>query len=133
MSVSVSLQDFIIASLQADTAVSSLVGGRIWDNPPKKPDFPYITLGATDFRIDDADCIDMREETIQIDCWERKGGRKWPCKQIVDAVVNVMRRLEGDLAVGTLVDTRIEIARVLDDPDGITAHGVVQVTAIIEE
>ncbi|MHC3940221.1 DUF3168 domain-containing protein [Paenochrobactrum sp. BZR 201-1] len=132
MSVSVAFQDLLLAKLKADPVVASLVGSRIWDSPPSSPEFPYITLGATDFTPTDVDCIDMREETVQIDVWTRANGRKWQCKQIVDAVVNVMRRLDGDLSSGTLIDGRIEIARVLDDPDGITTHGVVQFTGILE-
>lgn len=133
MSVSVAFQDLLLAKLKADPVVASLVSNRVWDSPPASPVFPYITLGATDFTPTDADCIDMREETVQLDVWTRANGRKWPCKQIVDAVVNVLRRLDGDLTSGALVGVRLELSRVFDDPDGITVHGVVQVTAMIEE
>lgn len=133
MSISVSLANFIVAKLKADPVVASFVGDRIWDEAPADREFPNITLGPTDFTVEDADCIDMREETLQLDIWTNANGRKWPCKQIVDAVVNVLRHAEGDLADGALVDMRITIARVLDDPDGTLAHGVVQATAIIEE
>lgn len=132
MSVSVALQDFIIAQLLAAPDVTALVGTRIWDRPPVNPEFPYIALGATDFTLDDADCIDMREETVQIDCWSRDNGKKWPCKQIVDAIVKALRHPEGDLTTGALVDGSIDIARLLDDPDGISVHGIVQFTALIE-
>ncbi|KAB2743545.1 DUF3168 domain-containing protein [Brucella anthropi] len=132
MSVSVALQDLILARLKADPKVSELVADRIWDGPPPDPGFPYISIGPSDFVPDDADCIDMREETIQIDCWSREQGRKWPCRQIVDAVVNALRHADGDLSNGALVETRINLARVIDDPDGIMAHGIVQFTAIIE-
>lgn len=132
MSVSVSLANFVIAALKADPIVASLVGSRIWDHPPANRDFPYISLGPDDFRVEDADCIPMREQTLQIDCWSRENGKKWPCKEIVDAVVSVLRDIDGDLADGALVETRIDLARVIDDPDRITAHGIVQFTAIIE-
>lgn len=132
MSVSVSLANFVIAALKADPIVASLVGSRIWDHPPANRDFPYISLGPDDFRVEDADCIPMREQTLQIDCWSRENGKKWPCKEIVDAVVNVLRDIDGDLTDGALVESRIDLARVIDDPDGITAHGIVQFTAIIE-
>lgn len=133
MSVSVSFANFIVAALKADAKVNTLVSGRIWDHPPTKREFPYISLGEADFSPDDAECIRTREETLQLDCWTRANGRKWPCKQIMDAVLNVMRDLEGDLAEGYLVGTRIEIARTFNDPDGITVQGVVQVTGLIDE
>ncbi|WP_273785607.1 DUF3168 domain-containing protein [Brucella intermedia] len=132
MSVSVALQDLIIATLKASPAVMALVADRIWDEPPANPEFPYISMGPDSFSTADADCIDMREQTVQIDCWTRANGRKWPCKQIVDAVVGALRHLDGDLSDGALVDSEIRIARVLDDQDGITAHGVVQLIVIIE-
>lgn len=133
MSVSVSLQDFLINTLKASRDVTAFVSDRIWDNPPSKPEFPYISLGATDTVRDDADCIRSRDETIQIDVWVREGGRKWPCKQIIDAVLDALIDLEGELEKGALVSLNIGVVRVLDDPDGITVHGVVQVTALIEE
>lgn len=133
MSVSVSFANFIVAALKADATVNDLVAGRIWDHPSTQREFPYISLGEADFSTDDAECIEAREETLQLDCWTRANGRKWPCKQIVDAVVDVMRGLEGELPKGYLVGTRIEIARTFDDPDGLTVHGVVQVTGLIDE
>lgn len=133
MSVSVSFQDLIIATLKADPTVSSLVGARVYDGPPASPTFPYISLGAMDFRTADADCIAAREETIQIDCWTRANGRKWPCKQILDAVVNAMREQSETLSDGVLVGLNIELIRVMNDPDGITTHGVVQVAGLIDE
>lgn len=133
MSVSVSFQDFILSKLTTNEAVIALVGNRIYDGPPASPQFPYISLGSTDFRPDDAECIASREETSQIDCWTRKNGRKWPCKEIVDAVVNALRNQEGELSDGYLVEVNIELARVMDDLDGITVHGVVQCTGLIDE
>jgi len=133
MSVSVALQDLIIFTLKADPKVSALVGDRVYDGPPEKPTFPYISMGASDFRTDDAECINSREETIQIDCWVRRNGRKWPCKEIVDAIVGALRNVTGELSNGTLVSLNIELSRILDDPDGITTHGVVQVTGLIDE
>lgn len=133
MSVSVSFQDFVLSRLTASTSVTGLVGNRIYDGPPASPAFPYISLGPIDIRIVDAECVSSREETLQIDCWTRKNGRKWPCKLIVDAVVNALRNQEGELSDGYLVDVNIELARVIDDSDGITAHGLVQVTGLIDE
>jgi len=76
MSVSVSFQDFVLSRLTASTAVIGLVSDRIYDGPPASPVFPYISLGPTDLRIVDAECVSSREETLQIDCWTRKNGRK---------------------------------------------------------
>ncbi|KAB0538472.1 hypothetical protein HNQ68_002298 [Pseudochrobactrum saccharolyticum] len=133
MSVSVSLQDVILNKLQADQAIVALVGSRIYDGVPENAEFPYISFGATDYSPDDADCIAGRHETIQLDCWSRDQGRKWPCKALADAVKKALHDIDADMSNGALVSMTVTLVRVIDDPDGITAHGIVQVTAIIED
>lgn len=133
MSASVSLQDVVLSRLLADPVVSGIVSDRIYDGVPAGAELPYISFGATDYTPDDADCIEGRQETIQLDCWSRDHGRKWPCKQLVDAVKKSLHDAEADMSEGALVLMRVTMVRVLDDPDGLTAHGIVQVMAIIEE
>ncbi|MBX8785276.1 DUF3168 domain-containing protein [Ochrobactrum sp. GRS2] len=133
MSVSVSLQDVIFNRLLASQPVTEIVGARIYDGVPEDAEFPYISFGAIDYVPDDADCITGRQETIQIDCWSRAEGRKWPCKALADAVKKALHDTEDDMSNGALVFMRVTMVRVIDDPDGITAHGIVQITAIIEE
>jgi hypothetical protein len=133
MSVSVDFQDVILRLLEESAAVQAIVGDRIYDGVPDNAVFPYISFGPSDYNPDDADCIGGREETIQLDCWSRDDGRKWPCKQLVDAVKSAVHEKDAEMTSGALVQMRVTLARVLDDPDRITAHGVVQVTATIEE
>lgn len=133
MSVSVSFQDLVLARLKAAPAVTDIVDDRIVDGNDDGLDYPNITFGASDFTPGDADCIRGREETLQIDCWTREGGKKWPCRALVDAVKDALHDVDGELETGALVLMRVGLVRVLYDPDGITTHGVVQVTAVIEE
>jgi hypothetical protein len=133
MSVSVAFQDVVLSLLEADGAVLAIVDDRIYDGAPDDAAFPYISFGPSDSNSVDADCIDGREETIQLDCWTRDDGRKWPCKQLVDAVKTALHDQDATLEFGALVQMRVTLNRIIDDPDGLTTHGVVQVTAIIEE
>jgi len=133
MSVSVSFQDLVLARLEASAAVTAIVDDRIVDGNYDGLAYPNITFGASDFTPDDADCIRGREETLQLDCWTREGGKKWPCRKLVDAVKTALHDADGVLSTGALVLMRVDLVRVFDDPDGITTHGVVQVTGIIEE
>jgi hypothetical protein len=133
MSVSVSFQDLVLARLKAAAAVTAIVDDRIVDGNDDGLAYPNITFGASDFTPDDADCIRGREETLQLDCWTREGGKKWPCRKLVDAVKDALHDADGVLTTGALVLMRVDLVRVFDDPDGITTHGVVQVTGIIEE
>jgi hypothetical protein len=133
VSASVELSDLVLAILKADAGVGALVGDRIYDQAPGGAAFPHLTLGPSDYAPRDADCIPGREETLQIDVWHRDGGRLWPCRRTADAVKDALHDRDGELATQALADLRVTLVRVIEDPDGITAHGVVQVTATIEE
>ena len=135
MSASAELQDLIVATLKADPAVAAIVAGRVYDiAPPQNARaFPDITLGPNDYVPEDMDCIIGREETFQIDCWTKEHGRLRACRALVDAVKDALHLPDLSLSENALVLMRVELARVIRDPDGITAHGIVQVTASIEE
>ncbi len=140
MSASQALQRMIVAVLKADAAVSAVMGARVYDEAPTDAVFPMIEIGASDFRPDDdigdgsGPCIVGREETVQIDVWHRDQGRRGPCRASVDAVYAALHRADAALDDPyALVAITVELARVMGDPDGITAHGVVQVTAVVED
>jgi hypothetical protein len=133
MSQSLALQDGVIALLKADPTLVGLIGGRVYDEPPKNPEFPYIDLGPSDFRPGRADELLFRVDTLQIDVWCETGGKKWPCRQIVDAVYAALDGIRPDLAA-PYACTRLDVvlARVSDDPDPAKVHGIIQIEAGIE-
>ena len=135
MSASAELQDLIEATLKADAAVAAIVAGRVYDVPPAddRREYPDITMGPTDFTPDDAECIVGRRETMQIDCWTREHGRLRGCRSLVDAVKGALHEASVSLAENALVEMRVVLVRVFRDADGRTGHGVVQVTAMVEE
>lgn len=133
MSASAELQKLIYDRLVADTGVHALVADRIYDRAPLEADFPCITFGPSDVVPLDDECIDGREETIQIDCWARDQGRLRPCREIADAVKAALHDYSADMGVNALCFMRVRTVRVFEDGDGITAHGVVSVTATVEE
>lgn len=133
MSVSAELQQLIYDTLVADAAVGSLIGDRIYDGAPSGREFPCITFGPTDSVPDYMECITARTETVQLDVWSRDQGRMRPCKEIMDAVKDALHLVDIELAVNALVVIRVVGQRVFMDRDGITAHGVVTVSAELEE
>lgn len=136
MSASVSLQDILIALLKGSDDVKDIVGARIFDGVPSTATFPYVSLGASEYVPADTDCIAGRQETVQIDCWSQDKGRVWPCKALVDAVKAALHDADVDdnaLASGAVASLSVERTRVFIEPDNKTAHGLVQVTAVIEE
>ncbi len=133
MSVSRELQGAIYDALVADVAVSALVDDRIYDDSPADREYPCITFGPTDSTPEYIQCITARTETVQLNVWSREHGRMWPCKEIVDAVKNALHLADIDLVVNALVRIEVVGQRVFMDRDGITAHGVVTVSADLEE
>lgn len=132
MSVSAELQKLLYDTLRADTAVSGFVNGRVYDSVPASPTFPYISFGPYDFVPDDADCIAAGEHTLQLDIWSNAIGRV-EAKRITDAVRRALHEKSAVIPEYPVVQMRVVMTQVLPDPDGKTSHGVVQVTASIEE
>jgi hypothetical protein len=133
MSASADLQKVIFDRLVADAGVHAVAGDRIFDNRPDVAQFPCVTFGPSDVVEDDAECITGRVETIQIDCWARSNGRINAVKPLTDAVKAALHLHQADPAGSELVEMRVIAMRVFMDPDGLTAHGVVTVQAIMEE
>lgn len=133
MSSAVELQTLYYATLTGNPYIMALVN-RVYDDVPTEPfgnKNAYISFGATDSREDDADCIDGLEITSQIDIWSRDPNQL-ECKIITDLVRRALHRQNLSLTTNALVETRVELSRIMPSPGGLH-HGVVQVTAIIEE
>ncbi|GAA4218617.1 hypothetical protein GGQ68_002510 [Sagittula marina] len=130
MSASSALQKVIIAALLADSGVAQAVGNRVFDRAPKGVRYPYVSLGPSSFFPERRDCMTARVETVQLDVWARNNERRQPCKAICDAVEAALDMadlsLEDPYGLGRF---ELRLSRVLDDPDGITTHGVMQFEA----
>lgn len=134
MSALAELQKLVIDTLKADAAVSAIVGANVFDHPPSSDPFPRITMGAFNSVPDDGECISSDEITLQIDCWSRDGGNKHPCSTIVNAAQKALHNANLSLPDPyALISIRVVLVRVVDDPDGLTAHGILTVRAQVEE
>ncbi|MEQ8292488.1 MAG: DUF3168 domain-containing protein [Roseovarius sp.] len=135
MSASEELQDLIEATLRADAAVGAIVGNRVYDTAPpvERRTFPDITFGPSDYVPENLECLTAGEETFQLDCWTHDHGRLRSCRVLVKAVKAALHDAELVLATNALIRMQVEFVRVFRDPDGITGHGVVQVTTAVEE
>jgi hypothetical protein len=120
-------------TLLADTAITTLVNA-IYDKVPDSPwgeKNAYISRGPS-FGVDDgADCIDGQEITLQLDVWS-KVNNTGTCNDIVEAVRKAVHEKELELTENALVQTRVELWRVIDDPDPLVTHGIIQIVALIE-
>ncbi|TIN83101.1 DUF3168 domain-containing protein [Mesorhizobium sp.] len=136
-SSSLDLQDLILQTLKGTPAIMDLVNG-VWDKPPatylNEPKEAAITFAGFDTAEDGADCVSGVETTAQLDVWSRKVG--FPnCQQITDLVRKALHNQELILpgSGNALVQMWVTLTKVERDPDGITSHGVIFVTASIEE
>jgi Protein of unknown function (DUF3168) len=134
MSVQAEVQKLLRDTLFADTAVMALVDG-VHDQVPSEPfgaKQAYIALGPSYVTTDDADCIDGAEIVFQLDAWSRSQG-KVGCRKIVDAIKDALHQKDLELTENALVEIDIRFRNVVDDPDGQTKHGIVEVTVVAEE
>jgi len=120
-------------TLNADAGVMALVDA-VYDKVPSKPwkgRQAYISRGPVYGSPEDADCISAHDITIQIDIWSRQPDR-WTMDEMVSAVCDALHERDFQLTSGALASLRVALWRVIDDPDPLTVHGVVQFSTIIE-
>lgn len=133
MSPGKELWELIFSTLKSDAGVSSLVDA-VYDKIPTSPwrgKKAYISRGPF-YAVDDgAECIDGQEFTIQIDIWSQNPNR-WSVDEIIAAVRKALHDRDLQLSENALVTMRVSLTRVIDDPDPLTTHGIVQVIALIE-
>lgn len=128
------LQKAVRAALLSDAAVAAVVGTRVRDGRPLDDGTAQITFGPSDYVLEDLDCIDMRVETMQLDCWVRDSSKALhPARALIDKVKAVLHGAELALDTHALASLRVIGARAFMDADGLTGHGVVTVEAEIEE
>lgn len=125
------LQGAVVAALKADAAVTALAGDRVYDRVPG-PDtaFPYVSLGPCDVVQNDATCIGGADVTLQIDVWSREPGFR-EAKALAGAVRTALHLLETSFD-GLSFEIEHRTTRHFRDPDGLTSHAAVEVTALID-
>lgn len=126
---SLPLQQALVLALQGN--IGGEVGSRVYDEPPPKPVFPYLTLGEWQVLPDKADCIDGVEVFPIIHVWSRGTGFR-EAKTITAAVVSVLD--DQPLSVAGFNVTVFELHDIsyLRDPDGLTRHAAITFRSLIQ-
>lgn len=133
VSASAELQKLVYNHLLADAAIVALVSDRIYDGARAAAAPPYITFGPGDTVDDSSECIEAGEETLQLDIWSEKHGRLVEARQICGAVRKSLKAMVGPMPDPYALIAILGVGvRVFVDSDGITAHGVVTLTAEVE-
>lgn len=126
------LQGAIVARLKADAALTTLISGRVYDQPPDPVTYPYVTIGEAQFLRDDATCISGGEIYLTMHGWSRSVG--FPeVRRVADAMANSLHLAPLTLATNRLISIMYRQTRVFRDPDGLTSHAVIDFVANVEK
>lgn len=106
------------------------LGGRVFDKATESATFPYATLGPIYGAEADADCIEADDWFVQIDLWDRATS-KLKLAALAQKVRAVLKGW-GDTDAVTMHPLVVQPARIMDDPDGVTAHAVLMIEASLE-
>lgn len=134
MSVEAELQKYIYDALTGDAAVMALVDG-VYDRVPASPygaNQTYVSFGPHELLEDDADCIQSDQHTVQVDVWSEAVGQV-ACKRAGAAIRGVLHDRAVAMTTSALAMMEVRSVRYLRDPDGLTSHAVITVTAMVEE
>lgn len=73
----VALQASLVSTLEADTALTALVGaGGVFDAPPQNRPAPYVVIDRHDVRQADGDGTPGQEHRVLVHCWADRPSRK---------------------------------------------------------
>jgi hypothetical protein len=127
-----SLRAAIHDTLNADGALTALLGGpRVYDEPPRAANFPYVTLGearVTDFSTGTEP---GEEHQLTLHAWSRQGGHR-EAHLIAGALLQALDDAPLPLADHRLINLRFAVADVRREADGRTYHALVRFRAVTE-
>lgn len=121
-SAALELQGAIVGRLSADTGIAAVVSG-VYDHVPQGTAFPYIELGEDTFDQWDHDDANGFEGRVDIHTWSQYQGQK-QVKELQGMVYSALHDLPLTLTNYRCISIMQESEQVMNDPDGITRHGV---------
>lgn len=126
------LRTAIHGALKADTPLTALLGGaKIYDEPPRAAELPYVTLGQ-DVISDASTATETGDEhALTLHVWSRQGGHR-EAHLIAGALLEALADAPLDLGEHRLANLRFIVADVRREADGRTYHGLVRLRAVTE-
>lgn len=127
------LQRAIVTKLKADTDLQALLANpiRLFQDVPKDPTFPYMTLGPSQRLPDLAECIDGAEIFPEFHVYTRAPGYEL-VKRIGATLIDILH--DATLSLGEHRCLLIHLSNELYfvEPDNLTKHGVITFRALVE-
>lgn len=134
MSASAELQKLAFDAMTGSPTLMAILNG-VYDQVPRDPfgsKTAYGSFGPSDVVDDSADCIIIGRHSLQIDIWSRAVGQV-EAKRAVDLIYRLFHEQSFSLAENALVQLRVDLRRVMPDRDPKLTHGIVTLSATIEE
>lgn len=124
-------QKAVVARLKAHGGINAIIAGRVYDRPPQNVVFPYVTLGPVTAVPFDAEGLRGSEMAFSLHVWSRKPGAV-EMRQIMAAIYAAMHWHELALDAGKAVMCRVSGRREIEDSDGITSHGMLDLQILTD-
>lgn len=125
------LQAAVLTRLRADASLTALLAGRIYDEPPAAPAFPYVTIGRAQMRPWGGVDGEGAEHSLTLTCVSRFGGAE-EAKAVVSAMRASLHGADFALTDHKLVNLRASFADVFRASDWRSTYGVLRVRAVTE-
>ena len=104
----------------------------VYDAVPQDTSFPYVTIGEATAIEWCTKTGDGTEATVTVHTWSRYPGRK-ECLTLMDTVLQKITETPVTFAGFAVVTVEMELMEIIEEPDGITRHGVQKFRFRIEE
>lgn len=132
---SLAMQAAVIAALKNAAAVETIVAERIYDRVPDNAAFPYVKYGGDQVLQDDIDAGDCLQEAFEVfvtlHAWSRKVGQV-EAKTLGGAIRAALHNVALTVTGHRLVVLEHDSTRYLEDPDGLSSHGVLTFRALLD-
>lgn len=117
------VMDRIIAQVPA-------LGGRVYDRATEGTNYPFASMGPSDWVNESVECIKARSISLQIDVWGSRSN-KGALEDLTDDVATALDGFADEDRL-TMHPIRVMSVQVMDDPDGDTVHGIVRIEVDVE-
>ena len=132
LSAAAALRAAVHDALTADVALTSLLGGpKVYDEPPRSVDLPYVTLGEARVGDFSTGTEEGAEHAMTLHAWSRQGGHN-EAHLIAGALLNALDDAPLTLTDHRLINLRFAVADVRRERDGRTYHALVRFRAVTE-
>ena len=129
---SAALRAAVHDALAASPALVSVLGGpKIYDEPPRAVEFPYVTMGEARIADFSTGSEPGEEHQLTLHAWSRQGGHR-EAHVIAGALLQALDAAPLTLAGHHLVNFRFSVADLRREADGRTYHALVRFRAVTE-